>query len=174
MQREHAGAVIWITGLSGSGKSTVAREVVAQLDERGISGVILDGDELRDVLGVPKGFDRESRRQLAHTYARLCRLLSGQGCVVVCATISLFHEVHQWNRANVGRYLEVFLEVPIQELVRRNSKSLYGRGDHATQVAGLDVEVEFPVAPDLVLPNSGRLTASSSARRILEFFVQTR
>src|SRR5947209_8843532 len=79
----HQGRVIWLTGLSGAGKSTVAREVVNRLHGRGIRPVLLDGDELRGALGVSGSYDRASRRQLAFVYARLCRLLACQGHTVV-------------------------------------------------------------------------------------------
>ena len=82
------GRVFWITGLSGAGKSTLARALQARLPQ----SILLDGDELRAVLGATaSSFDRQSRLELARTYARLCGLLAGQGHTVIMATISLFH-----------------------------------------------------------------------------------
>ena len=103
------GRVFWITGLSGAGKSTLARALQARLPQ----SILLDGDELRAVLGATaSGFDRQSRLELARTYARLCGLLAGQGHTVIMATISLFHEIHAWNRENLPGYREIFLDVP--------------------------------------------------------------
>ncbi|MDW5326757.1 adenylyl-sulfate kinase [Plantactinospora sp. KLBMP9567] len=168
VRRARPGTVIWITGLSGAGKSSVARHVVEWLAAGGQRPILLDGDEVRAVLGVTSGFDRDSRRRLALTYARLCRLLSEQGHVVVCATISLFREVHEWNRAHLAGYFEVLLDVPAEELTRRNSKGLYGAGNAAREVAGMDLDVDIPVRPDLVLRNSGEITAQVAAQRILD------
>jgi adenylylsulfate kinase len=148
------GLVIWVTGLSGSGKSTLARKVVERLRAREKSVVMLDGDELREVFGAvainANNHGRKARLALALQYAHLCRLLASQGLIVVIATISLFHEVHSWNRANLPKYFEVYLNVPLEELRRRDPKGIYSRFDSGelTDVAGLDLAVDEPVAPD--------------------------
>ena len=101
--------------------------------------------------------------------ARLCRLLAEQGGDVVCATISMFHEVQRWNRENIPGYREIYLRVPIDELRRRDSKGIYvgdWRGD-THDVVGLDVPAEAPEAPDLVLDNYGALDVSTAVDRIL-------
>jgi len=149
-----AGSVIWITGLSGAGKSTLAWEVTRRLRGKELAVVMLDGDELREVLGASASdwghYGREGRLALAFRYARLCGIIANQGLTVVIATISLFKEVHTWNRANLPGYFEVFMNVPIDELRRRDSKGIY-RGFDAgamTDVAGLDMPVDEPEAPD--------------------------
>ena len=101
--------------------------------------------------------------------ARLCRLLAEQGADVVCATISLFHEVQRWNRENIPGYREIYLRVPMLELQRRDSKGIYAgsqRGD-TRDVVGLDVPAEAPEAPDLVLDNYGALDVATAVNRIL-------
>ena len=153
----HRSGVIWITGLSGAGKSTVAAGVAKELRADGAPVVLLDGDELRAVFAagdVDAGHHRSNARQaLAHQYARLAHLISNQGFTVVIATISLFREVHAWNRANIGNYFEVYLKVPIEELRRRDPKGIYRRFDegHLTDVVGLDLPADEPEAADVVV-----------------------
>ena len=113
------GRVVWITGLSGAGKSTVAALVHARLKRARPGTVLLDGDAVRQVCGNDLGYDRPHRLENAFRISRLCRLLSSQGMDVVCATMSLFKECHAWNRRNLPRYLEVYLRVPLAELKRR-------------------------------------------------------
>ena len=150
------GRVIWITGLSGAGKSTLAHELVASLRASGDVVVMLDGDELREVFGAVsvnlKNHSREARLALAIQYAYLCRILAHQGMTVVIATISLFKEVHVWNRAKLPGYFEVYLKVPVEELRRRDPKGIYRRFDagELTDVAGLDVPIDEPEAADWV------------------------
>lgn len=149
-----SGRVIWITGLSGSGKSTLARELVAKLRESSAAVVMLDGDELREVVRAvsanANNHSREGRLALALQYAHLCRVVASQGLTVVIATISLFREVHAWNRANLPGYFEVYLKVPFEELRRRNSKEIYSRFDagELSNVAGLDLPIDEPEAAD--------------------------
>jgi len=144
--------VFWITGLSASGKTTLARGLVSKLKELGLSSVLLDGDELREFMTIDssKNFSRNARLELAIKYSKLCKLLSDQGITVVIATISLFKEVHQWNRKNIDKYYEIFLDVPIDELMKRDPKKIYERfrNGEMKNVAGLDLKVDFPMSPD--------------------------
>jgi adenylylsulfate kinase-like enzyme len=169
-----AGRVFWITGLSGAGKTTVGRELWARLRAAGRPVTFLDGDALRAVIAEDLGYSADNRRRSAMRNARLCRLLAEQGTDVVCATISLFHEVQRWNRENVPGYREIYLRVPIDELRRRDSKGIYAeaqRGD-ARDVVGLDVPAEVPEAPDLILDNYGSLDVAAAVDRILAINVK--
>jgi adenylylsulfate kinase-like enzyme len=151
------GRVIWITGLSGAGKSTLAHETVSLLRATGNAVVLLDGDELRKVFSTvaekQQDYSRQGRLELAMQYAQLCRVLAAQGLTVVIATISLFREIHIWNRANLPSYFEVFLKVPIEELRNRDSKGIYKRFDagELKNVAGLDLPIDEPRSADLVV-----------------------
>jgi adenylylsulfate kinase-like enzyme/glycosyltransferase involved in cell wall biosynthesis len=148
------GRVLWITGLSGAGKSTLAHEVVARLRITGEAVVMLDGDELREVFGAvaanADNHGREGRLALAMQYAHLCGVIAAQGLTVVIATISLFREVHAWNRDNLPGYFEVYLKVPVEELRHRDPKGIYRRFDagELTHVAGLDLLIDEPEAAD--------------------------
>jgi len=154
MQR--IGQTIWITGLSGSGKTTLATHVVGGLTRSGIPCVLLDGDELRLALGqeVSVGkYGRESRLCMAKKYANLCHLIASQGFTVVMATVSLFHEIHAWNRQNLPNYFEIYLKVPLVELQRRDSKQIYSKfeaGD-IRDVVGLDLPMDEPQNPHWLL-----------------------
>ena len=151
------GTVIWITGLSGAGKSTLAIEVVGQLRAKGEHVALLDGDDLRSVFGAvaanAQNYGLEVRLSLAMQYAHLGRVIAAQGLTVVIATISLFREVHAWNRANLPGYFEVYLKVPMEELRRRDPKGIYRRFDagELTNVAGLDLPIDEPDAADWVV-----------------------
>jgi len=109
-----SGRVFWITGLSGAGKTTVGRQLWARLRAAGRPVIFLDGDALRVAIAEDLGYSEGNRRRSAMRNARLCRLLAEQGTDVVCATISLFHEVQRWNRANIRGYREIYLRVPIE------------------------------------------------------------
>lgn len=140
--------------MSGSGKSTLAAEVVKILRNKGLPVISIDGDQLRGVFGSTlsskKNHSRKTRISLAMKYAHLCQIISNQGMTVVIATISMFNEVHNWNRENLPNYLEVFLKVPLKELRRRDPKNIYQRYDAGKlkNVAGLDLLVDEPKIPD--------------------------
>lgn len=145
--------VYWITGLSGSGKTTLCDHLADHLKKNNNNIIKLDGDLLREAMGASKDHDRTSRLELAMRYSKLCRLLSVQGFQIVISTISLFHEVHEWNRKNLPGYTEIYLDVPMKELMRRDPKKIYKRAREGElkNVAGFDLEVEKPLMPDIVL-----------------------
>ena len=162
------GRVFWITGLSGAGKTTVGRELTSRLRAAGRPVTFLDGDALRAVIAEDLGHSAGDRRRSAMRNARLCRLLATQGTDVVCATISLFHDVHRWNREHIPGYREIYLRVPIEELRRRDCKGLYAgaqRGN-ARDVVGLDLPAEVPEAPDLILDNYAAVDVATAVDRI--------
>lgn len=154
--RTTCGRVIWITGLSGAGKSTLAVATADLLRAQGDSVVRLDGDDLRDIFGAStesrENHGRDGRLALALQYARLCRMLAEQDLTVIIATISMFREVHRWNRQNLPNYFEAYLRVPIEELRRRDPKGIYRNFDAGllANVAGLDLPVDEPAAADWV------------------------
>ncbi|OYW24814.1 MAG: hypothetical protein B7Z55_01095, partial [Planctomycetales bacterium 12-60-4] len=168
---EH-GTVYWITGLSGAGKSTTARILFERLRERKPNVVLLDGDELRELYGEALGYTPSDRRTLALRNARLCRLLSRQGLDVICATISLFHECHAWCRSNIERYCEIYLDVPLVELRRRDRQGLYRDEKTLSNVMGVDLQAEVPLNPDLVIWNDGDLSAADVAQRVWDYVRQ--
>lgn len=166
-----SGHVFWITGLSGAGKSTTARDLVHRLRGLGRHVVLLDGDELRSVYGDGLAFTTSDRQTLAMRHARMCRLLANQGFDVVCATISLFHACHAWLRQNLLDYHEISLRVSLAELQRRDPKGLYQRTATTApvHVVGVDLPVEEPLNPDLLIENHGQLSPDDVAEQLWRY-----
>lgn len=166
------GTVFWITGLSGAGKTTVAIGLQAALLERGIQALLLDGDQLRAAVAEDLGFTSEDRLRAAMRYARVCRLLSDQGATIICPTISMFHECRAWNRAHIGRYLEIYLKVPVSELQERDAKGLYRK--HASgeleHLVGLAGDFEEPLHPDLTVSHFGETSPQDAVTAIINLY----
>lgn len=163
------GQVIWITGLSGAGKTSLANEMAKILREQTGNVLCLDGDDLRSIFFQRKETDNvyeiESRMELALKYSRLAKLLSEQGLIIIVSTISMFHEVQKWNRENIQGYFEIYLKVPLDVLVSRDPKQIYRRyfDGKLSNVAGLDLPVEEPQNPDAVVEYSANKSAKEIA-----------
>lgn len=148
--------VVWIIGLSGAGKTTLAVEVVKKLRQTRDNIVFLDGDILRDVFGGDADHTVDGRAKNAKRLSHLSKLLSDQGIHVVAAVLSIFPEWQRWNRENIANYCQVFVKVPFDILRKREVKGLYAGALNGTikNVVGVDIEFPEPVDSDLVLDNS--------------------
>lgn len=143
--------VVWITGLPGVGKTTLARALVETLFVKsGIRAVHLDGDSVRSALSS-FGHTASARRELALAYQGLAQLLADQGFVVIVSTVSLFREIHESNRERLIGYIEVFLDIPREALKAGPRSELY-EGSPALDASQT---AEFPRNPHIRLePNS--------------------
>jgi adenylyl-sulfate kinase len=166
------GTTVWLTGLSASGKSTVAVVLERRLVESGRPAYLLDGDNLRHGLSADLGFTDEDRAENVRRVGEVARLLADAGLVAVAPLISPFRAGRAAARAaheNVGlRFLEVFVDTPIEECERRDPKGLYAlaRRGELTGFTGVDSPYERPESPDLVLtPADG--PPEAQAERVL-------
>ena len=170
---KNVGVVVWVTGLSASGKTTVSKHLVGMLTVVQPS-ILLDGDELRSALSVVGNYSKEQRVELAKNYFKLAKLLANQGFIVVVAALAMFKEIYLWNRENQENYVEVFLNPPVDELFKRDPKGLYARFRSGIEknVAGLDLKVDIPEDPDLIFSNDQNLVAEEIALRISETIIE--
>lgn len=168
---KNEGILYWITGLSGAGKTTIGNRLYYELRKDHDNVILFDGDILKNIVSDEVGYSDTDRRKRAKKYALLCKNLTDQGMIVICCTIAMYNEVREWNRLNNKAYCEVFLDVPMDILKMRNQKGMYSQyEDGKIQcLAGVDVEVEFPETPDIVLNNDGSLTVRQCVEKILKF-----
>jgi len=169
-------SVIWITGLSGSGKTTLAKAVASNLAITNQQSLLLDGDQLRLLLGTDgnseNNYSRAARLKLALRYASLCKLIVSQNITTIISTISMFKEVYLWNRNNLVSYIEVYLKVPISELKRRDPKKIYSRFDRGEikNIAGLDLKVDEPKNSDLLLEYKDGLSLDWCVEEVIHYY----
>ncbi|NTV29641.1 MAG: adenylyl-sulfate kinase [Candidatus Omnitrophica bacterium] len=148
--------VIWLIGLSGAGKSVVGRALTDRLRSMGRPAVFFDGDIMRELMGNDLGHSMDDRFRNAERICRLCKHLDAEGVDVVFAVLSIFHSSQDWNRQNYSRYFEIFLDVSMETVVRRDSKGLYRKAlaGVVKQVVGVDIPFPRPKNPDLVIDNN--------------------
>lgn len=165
------GCLYWITGLSGAGKTTIGNRLFYELRKTNDNVVLLDGDMLKNIVSDTLGYSEVDRRKRAMKYAALCKILTDQGQIVICCTIAMYDEVREWNRKNNKGYVEVFLKVPLEVLQERDQKGMYSKVKQGEQIelAGVNMDVEFPKSPDIILENDGRLTINECVERILNY-----
>lgn len=161
------GAVLWLTGFSGAGKTTVARIVNTLLRDKGVNTVFLDGDDLRAMFGGHWGYSRAERIELAHSYLRLCSSLSAQGYTVVISAVAMYNEVYAWFRENIDFTMLIYLDVPEIERKARdeNTKQVYKTPTYTESI------YETPSSPDLVIENFGIKSPFAAAKEVVDNYV---
>jgi adenylylsulfate kinase-like enzyme len=159
------GQVIWITGLPGSGKSTVARSLHAFLTIEQISAVVLDGDDLREAFNHKFGYTKEERIEVSRIYINLAKMLASQGLVVIVSTVSLFNEVFTYLETKIPTAKIVFIDANSTLLDSRNQKQLRLLG--AQSSPGVSLEVDYPNEPNFRLNGDENQEQLSSIYKLL-------
>jgi bifunctional enzyme CysN/CysC len=158
----HRGRVLWFTGLSGSGKSTIASEVQRQLHTRGIHTYVLDGDNVRLGLNKDLGFTPEDRAENVRRVGETAKLMMDAGLVVLVCLVSPFRGDRDAVRSGFAPddFVEIFVDTPFEVCVDRDVKGLYARAQRGEipNMTGMGQDYEVPLNPDLVLAGSGDLT----------------
>ena len=157
MQRSGGPCVIWLTGLSGAGKSTIAKNLRLRAMADGVPVAILDGDDVRRGLSQGLGFGQADRRENIRRIAEVARLLSDQGLVVIVAAVSPMRELRALARNIIGAaFREVYVSAPLATCERRDVKGLYARArrGEVTKFTGISDAYEPPLQPDLVIDTS--------------------
>lgn len=172
------GQVIWLTGLSGAGKTTLARAISEKLAAAGLKVVSLDGDEVRDNLSKGLGFSKEDRDTNIRRIGFVSRLLARNGVTVLTAVISPYRELRDEVRGMVeadgARFVEVFVHCPLDILIERDVKGLYKKAlsGEIRNFTGISDPYEEPLSPDVVVDTSIEPVEYSAERvlaRLLEF-----
>ncbi|WP_241506150.1 adenylyl-sulfate kinase [Chimaeribacter arupi] len=157
----HQGAVLWFTGLSGSGKSTVAGALEQALHAHGVSTYLLDGDNVRHGLCRDLGFSDDDRRENIRRVGEVAKLMVDAGLVVLTAFISPHRAERQMVRELLGdRFIEVFVDTPLELCEARDPKGLYkkARAGELKNFTGIDSVYEAPEAPDIHLKGEQLVT----------------
>jgi len=162
--------IIWFTGLSGSGKSTIAGELEYELFQKGYRTYLLDGDNVRHALNRDLGFSDHDRKENIRRIGEVCKLFVDAGIIVLSAFISPFKEDRESVRGLVefGEFIEVFVDTPLEVCEARDPKGLYkkARNGEIKEFSGIDSPYEPPLTPELHIQN---LELNDAVGKILDY-----
>lgn len=160
------GFTLWFTGLSGAGKSTVARIIETELRQRGLRVEVLDGDVVRTNLSKGLGFSKEDRDTNIRRIGFVCNLLTRNGVVAIAAAISPYRAIRDELRKDIGRFVEVYARCPLDTLVERDVKGLYKKAlaGEIANFTGVSDPYEAPLNAEVVLDTNIETPAESAAR----------
>jgi adenylyl-sulfate kinase len=162
------GFTVWLTGMSGAGKTTIALKLARELERRGRLVDVLDGDEIRKVLSKGLGFSREDRDANVNRIAFVASLLVRHGSAVISGAISPYADARGAARARIGNFIEVYVQCSLDELIRRDTKGLYMRAlsGELKRFTGISDPYEAPVSPEVTVDTEHE-TVDECAAKIL-------
>jgi len=167
---EHTGFTVWFTGLSGAGKSTIANALAKELRARGMKVEVLDGDVIRTNLSKGLGFSKEDRDTNVLRVGWVAEVLSRNGVAVLCALISPYRETRNKVRERVQNFVEVYVNAPLEEVIRRDVKGLYKKAlaGEIKNFTGVSDPYEPPENPEVVC-NTAEETLEESVQKVLDY-----
>ncbi len=172
LRNNHIGCVVWLTGLSSAGKSSIATELERELFNRGRQAYVLDGDNIRHGLGSDLGFSPEDRAENIRRIGEVAKLFADAGTICITAFISPYRRDRELVRRILapGRFIEVFVNAPLEVCEQRDPKGLYAkaRANQIKEFTGISAPYEPPLQPEVEL-RTDQLTVSDSVARILEY-----
>ena len=173
MQVKNQGFILWLTGLSGAGKTTLAKGLELELKKRGFLVEVLDGDSVRTNLSQGLGFSREDRNTNIRRIGFIANLLSRNGVVVIVAAISPYRDVRNELREKTTNFVEVYINAPLSVCESRDVKGLYAKArlGEIKSFTGIDDPYEEPLNPEITCYTS-KETIQESISKIIRYIDQ--
>jgi adenylyl-sulfate kinase len=167
---EHQGFTLWMTGLSGAGKTTIALELEKKLKERGVKFERLDGDVVRESLTRDLGFSKEDRDKNIERVSFVAKLLSRNGVGVVCSFISPYQAQRDMVRSQTHNFIEVYVSTPLEVCAERDVKGMYKKAmaGEIPNFTGVSDPYEAPENAEIVIPTHLE-TVEQSANRVIAY-----
>ena len=143
------GILFWITGLSGSGKTSVSRKIYKKIKKKYGKTFYINGDDLRKIFEL-NGYSYQERAKIGSMYVKLFKKITDQNINVLFAGAVLIEKVRKWNRKNIDNYFEIFIKADIKKIIKKKIKKLYQKKNN---VYGIEIKAEFPKKPNIILNN---------------------
>jgi adenylylsulfate kinase-like enzyme len=144
------GILFWVTGLSGSGKTVLAKKIKNRISKIYGPTLIISGDDIRNVFKL-KGYSYNDRLQTVKKYCKLSKLITSQKINVIFAVIGLMDEIRLWNKKNIENYIEIYVKSDITTIIKKRRKRVYKTSKK--NIVGIDIKPEFPKKPDIIIKN---------------------
>jgi len=149
--KKNKGILFWITGLSGVGKTSIAKKIHKKIILNYGPTIQFSGDDLRSIFQI-KSYDKKNRYKLAKQYSSFCKFIVDQNINVIFATISLFHNIQKNNRKKIDNYVEIFIKSDFKKVSKLSKKKIYI--NEKKNIWGKDLKPEFPKKPNIVIMNN--------------------
>ena len=149
--KKNKGILFWITGLSGSGKTRIARKIVSEITKSYGKTIVLSGDDIRNIFKL-KGYSYKDRLDTVFKYCKLAKKITSQNVNVIFAVIGMMEKLRNWNKKKQSNYVEIFIKSDLKKIIKANKKKLYHK--KVSKIVGIDIKPEFPKKPHIKIINN--------------------
>ena len=146
------GILFWITGLSGSGKTTFGKAIHKDIQKLYGPTLMISGDNIRKIFYL-KGHRKEDRLKILKSYCRFAKFITNQNINLIFAVVGMFNEPRKWNRKNISNYIEVYIKSNLKEIIKLKKKRIYHK-KNIQDIVGVDIKPEFPKKPNITIINT--------------------
>ena len=163
--KKNNGILFWITGLSGSGKTTIAKKIESHILKKYGPTITVSGDDIRKIFDFKK-FSKKERFFYAMTYSKFCKYVTDNKINVIFSTVSLFHKVRKWNRSNISNYIEIYIKSDINKIIKQKKKFFY-KGNYKN-IIGKNIKAEFPQSPHVIIKNNFNRSTNVLSKELIK------
>ena len=149
--KKNKGILFWITGLSGAGKTSIAKQIFKKVQIKHGPTISISGDEFRKLFDLNK-FTKKEREKNYIKYLRFAKFMTDQNINVIFDLIGLYDKARAWNRKNIDNYIEIYIKADIQKIIKFNKKKIYK--NDKKNIIGLSIKAEYPKKPDIIIENN--------------------
>lgn len=161
---KNKGILFWITGLSGSGKTSIAKKIHKKVTNNYGPTLLFSGDDIRKAFNI-KTYDKKNRLKLAKNYIKFCKIIVDQNINVIFATVALFHEIQKQNKKIFQNYVEIYISSEFKKVSKFSNKGFYHK--NYDNIWGNKIKPEFPKKPDIVINNDFKISINDLASKTL-------
>ena len=159
------GIVFWITGLSGSGKTRIGKEIKNKIKKKYGPTILFSGDDIRRIFSLYK-YSYKDRLKIVSQYSKLCRNIANQNINVIFCVVGLMKPIQDWNKKNIKNYIEIFIKTPLNVVQKKSNKRIY-KQKYIQDVVGLDIKPYYPKNPHIIIKNNFTKTIDKVSKELL-------
>ena len=164
------GILFWITGLAGSGKTSLAIKIHKKINKLYGPTIYFSGDQIRKIFNL-KGYELDERTKIGYMYSNFFKFITNQNINVIFAGIVLIDEIRRWNKKNIQNYLEIYINTKIKNILLNNKKRLYKK--NYNNIVGINIKPALPKNPDIIITNNFSKSINELSKILLKKITQT-
>ena len=165
LKNKNKGILFWITGVSGSGKTALASKIKKEIIKKYGPTLVISGDDIRRIFELNK-YNYKDRLIVLKKYCKLAKFITNQKINLIFAVVGMIDEIRKWNRKNIDNYVEIYIKSDIKKIIKFGKKKTYK--NEKENIVGLDIKLDFPKKPDIIINNNFKSTINEMSRELLK------